>query len=160
MIKEPHNMVKEHKGKEIERGRERDSLSWPPSLSMASTKQWWRSGVHLKRGTFDLTYCLTLPFLPQLPISLNTRKSPEMTKWVPIFNSSLQNTSSFPLSSVLDQVFSILYPKTHLGKMKTFLYQPQQQPLCWLKLSRERERGIKMSRKGRDQGKEAEEGGL
>lgn len=43
-------------------------LSWPPSLSIAWTKQWCSSGVHLKRGTFDLIYCLTVPLLPQLPI--------------------------------------------------------------------------------------------
>lgn len=43
-------------------------LSWPPSLWMALTKRWWRSGVHLRRGSLDLVYCLTAPFLPQFPI--------------------------------------------------------------------------------------------
>lgn len=38
-------------------------LSWPPSLWMAWTKQWCRSGVHLRRGTLDLLYCLTPPLL-------------------------------------------------------------------------------------------------
>ena len=38
-------------------------LSCPPSLWMAWTKQWCRSGVHLRRGTFDLLYCLTPPLL-------------------------------------------------------------------------------------------------
>ena len=65
------------------------SLSWPPSLSMAWTKQRWSSGVHLKRGTFDLTYCLTAPLLPQLPISSES-------KWV-----SQKKKSFFPL---LDKV--------------------------------------------------------
>jgi hypothetical protein len=36
-------------------------LSCPPSLWMAWTKQWCRSGVHLRRGTLDLLYCLTPP---------------------------------------------------------------------------------------------------
>lgn len=40
---------------------------------MAWTKQWWSSGVHLKRGTFDLIYCLTAPLLPQLPILQKTQ---------------------------------------------------------------------------------------
>lgn len=45
------------------------SLCWPPSRSMACRKQWWSSGVHRRRGTFDRTYCLTAPvLLPQLPI--------------------------------------------------------------------------------------------
>jgi len=35
---------------------------------MAWTKQRCSSGVHLKRGTFDLMYCLTAPSLPQLPM--------------------------------------------------------------------------------------------
>lgn len=38
-------------------------LSGPPSLWMAWTKQWCRSGVHLRRGTLDLLYCLTPPLL-------------------------------------------------------------------------------------------------
>ena len=34
---------------------------WPPSISTALTKQRWRSGVHLSRGTGDRTYGLTPP---------------------------------------------------------------------------------------------------
>lgn len=37
---------------------------------MAWTKQWCRSGVHLRRGTLDLLYCLTPPLL-SLPLSLS-----------------------------------------------------------------------------------------
>jgi hypothetical protein len=61
------------------------SLSWPPSLSMAWTKQRWSSGVHLKRGTFDLTYCLTAPLLPQLPIFKIQRGIPE-DRFFPLLN--------------------------------------------------------------------------
>jgi hypothetical protein len=45
------------------RGACKHILSWPPSLWMAWTKQWCRSGVHLRRGTLDLLYCLTPPLL-------------------------------------------------------------------------------------------------
>jgi hypothetical protein len=47
--------------------KEAHILSWPPSLWMAWTKQWCRSGVQRRRGTLDLLYCLTPPLLSLAP---------------------------------------------------------------------------------------------
>lgn len=96
--------------KERERARERVLLCWPPSLSMAWTKQRWSSGVHLKRGTFDLIYCLTAPFLPQLILYLLDLKS----KWVLRF--PLLNNLRSPRKKL--HLFHLLFLSPNIKKIK------------------------------------------
>jgi len=92
---------------------------------MAWTKQWWSSGVHFKRGTLDLMYCLTAPFLPQLPIIYRvqkTSKAPAKKKEKHQKNQSWRVTPPIPQNQkprrYLDEAFSC--PSSLFLSLKTY----------------------------------------
>lgn len=90
---------------------ERLLLSWPPSLSTACTKLRWSSGVQRSRGTFDLTYCLTVVLLafPSLDeLLLFSLLLLLLLELLPYFLSSFFSTAtvvSSPSSSTLASSF-------------------------------------------------------
>lgn len=114
------------------------SLSWPPSLSTAWTKQRWRSGVHLSLGTLDLAYGLTpleLAFslsstmlLLELPLLLDLLSSSPSSLFLPE-GSNLKPSLIWSLTGLIIR-YSFGAVRRTVGSLCVYLIN-----YCWLQKS-------------------------